>query len=141
MKETGDEKLVEVWNYPRISLAKVGQYRLGENGIKAEVFGGDVDSYYLTAIGGVSLMVRQVDFELAKKILNSNDEVGDGIVEEKDEISDGALYCSMCHSKDIRIKKIQYLNNDNFFVNYLKWCFGYKRVLSCRRCKHVWKTK
>jgi len=135
------EKLVEVWNYPRISLAEVGKYRLAQNGIYSEIFGGKVDSYYLTAIGGVSLMVKGEDFDSAKEILNSSDEVEQEAFLEKDEIFEGSLYCSRCHSKNIRTKKIRNIQSHFFLVNvFKKWC-GYKQVFSCRNCKNIWKVK
>ncbi|MEO7427252.1 MAG: DUF2007 domain-containing protein [Fibrobacteria bacterium] len=135
------DKMIEVWNYPRIPLAEVDKYRLHEHGIEAEIFGGKVDSYYLTAIGGVSLMVREADLAAAKSILASNEEVQEEIVAEQDEISDGKTYCSQCHSHAIRTKKIRHLKTGFFLADLLKARFGYKTVMGCRNCGRIWKNR
>jgi hypothetical protein len=135
------DKMVEVWNYPRIPLAEVGKYRLHEHGIESEIFGGKVDSYYLTAIGGVSLMVREADLASAKSVLESNEEVQEDIVAEQDEISDAKAYCAHCHSHAIRTRKIRSLNSGFFLADLLKARFGYKTVLRCRNCGKTWKRR
>ena len=136
-----DEQLIEVWNYPRISLAEVGKYRLDQSGIESEIFGGDVDSYYLTAMGGVSLMVRKADFESAKKVLEAKDDVLEEIVAEEDEIAGAAEFCANCHSKKIRVRKIRHIKSGFFPLDYVKEWFGYQYVLRCRNCKETWKKR
>lgn len=134
-------KLVEVWNYPRVTLAEIGRYRLDRNGIASEIFGGSVDSYYLTAIGGISLMVREADFQAAKGILESEEVIEDGTVEEKDEISRDAVYCPDCHSKRIRTRKIIRIRSAFFAVDAWKKLFGFNKVFKCRDCKKTWPSR
>jgi thioredoxin reductase len=136
-----DEGLKEAWNYPDRASAEVGKYRLAEKGIEAVVFGDKVDSLYLTAIGGISLMVKRDEVADAKKILIAVEEVPDTIVSAEEEIGTGSVYCPKCHSMRLKIRSIRFAKGDSWLKNALKRVFGYGQAFHCRGCGYGWGRK
>ena len=140
LPDDAEDGPVEVWNYPNAAAAEVGKYKLELNGIESQIFGTIVDSYFLTAIGGISLRVKKSEYGAAKAILEREAEVAESIVAPKDEISDAAPFCPDCHSLAVRRKRIRPIPGGNRWVDAWKRRFGLRYLWGCRNCGRRWRA-
>ena len=130
--------LKEAWNYSDRASAEVGKYRLAEKGIEGEVFGDKVDTLYLTAIGGISLMVKPEELAEARKILQEIEDVPDTIVPEEEEIGESSVFCPKCHSLKVTVRAVRYARSNSWLRNAVKLVLGYRQAFHCRGCGHGW---
>ena len=138
MSKSANDDLKEVWNYADRASAEVGKYRLAEKGIEAEVFGDKVDTMYMTAIGGISLLVKRNELAAAKEILTAVEDVPEDVVAPGEEIGEGRVFCSSCHSLRVMSRKIRYTKGGSWLRNAVKGWMGYREAFHCRDCKKGW---
>jgi hypothetical protein len=133
--EDGD-RFVQIESYQNIILAELAKNKLNENGIISETRDESMGSFYSQAVGGIRLMVKSSEFELAKKILDSN--AFDETVEFKkeEEINSNDEYCSKCHSKNLTETKI---GNTGILNKIINTAIGYEKIIRCLECGNEWK--
>jgi hypothetical protein len=135
-------KLVTVADYQFSILAHLGKAKLHSRGIRSFVFDEHIINanwFYLIAIGGVKLKVREEDAEKASQILR---EVKVG----NPRIAKFARKCPICQSLNVHyevfniritylIMAITALNGPDFALFFP----FFKRKWKCKNCGYEWK--
>ncbi len=126
---------VRVESYSNRALAELGKRRLDENGIASKIYDEIMGSFYSDAVGGIRLMVRSGDFNLARSVLESDQPAGAAAFDPQSEITPATPYCFRCHSKDVRREPLR----GPAWKRLLFRLFGLRATLHCQNCGHDWK--
>ncbi|MDB5050360.1 MAG: hypothetical protein JWO30_3431 [Fibrobacteres bacterium] len=132
--------MVQAGNYSHLIQAELAKSILTGLGIDSELFNGKIDGYYNNAVGGIRLMVKREDLETAKEALSADMSVDEEIVTLGEEIGDGKIYCSACHSKKIEEKSITRAEGGNTIIGKVKSMFAGTIEYRCLDCGNTWKN-